>query len=127
MGHCFTEARRKLAHKESGTAIQRIIFVVLLVFGFSFNPGYAATGLDYLSAQQNPDGSFGNTATSLATPVQTTAEVLRAYQALGQQSQPAYVPALGYLNSDSEANTEFLARKIIVNAKVGKRLDHYPS
>jgi sugar lactone lactonase YvrE len=96
-----------------------MIFVVALVFGFSFNQAHAATGLDYLSAQQNPDGSFGNTATSLATPVQTTAEVLRAYQALGQQSQPAYVPALGYLNSDTEANTEFLARKIVVNARAG--------
>ncbi len=91
----------------------------MLVFGFSFNSAHAATGLDYLSSQQNADGSLGNTATSLATPVQTTAEVLRAYQALGQQSQPAYVPALGYLNSDTEANTEFLARKIVVNAKAG--------
>ncbi|MHB1142347.1 MAG: carboxypeptidase regulatory-like domain-containing protein [Sulfuricaulis sp.] len=119
MSHCFTEARRKSNHKECDTAIQRIIFVVLLVFGFSLNSAHAATGLDYLSTQKNPDGSFGNTATSLATPVQTTAEVLRAYQMLGQQTQPAYAPTLGYLNSDTEANTEFLARKILVNAKAG--------
>jgi hypothetical protein len=89
MGYCYTETGREAAHKESATAIQRIIFVVLLFIGFSFNTTHAATGLEYLSAQQNPDGSFGNTATSLAIPVQSTAEVLRAYQALGQQSQPA--------------------------------------
>lgn len=42
-------------------------------------------GTVWLSTQQNPDGSFGNTSTSLATPVQSTAEVLCAYQALGRQ------------------------------------------
>ena len=76
------KARSQSTHKESATALRRMLFVVTLVFGFSYSPVHAATGLDYLSAQQNPDGSFGNTATSLATPVQTTAEVLRAYQAL---------------------------------------------
>lgn len=73
-------------------------------------------GTAWLATQQNPNGSFGNTATSLATPVQSTAEVLRAYQAFGQQSQPGYANALGFLNSDTESNTEYLARKIIINA-----------
>ncbi len=76
-------------------------------------------GANWLATQQNPDGSFGNTPSSLATPVQATAEVLRAYQALGQQAQPLYTSALGYLNSGTEANTEFLARKIVANAKTG--------
>lgn len=76
-------------------------------------------GANWLATQQNLDGSFGNTATSLATPVQTTTEALRAYQALGQQTPSVYVPALGYLNSDTEANTEFLARKILVNVPAG--------
>jgi hypothetical protein len=76
-------------------------------------------GANWLATQQNPDGSFGNTTTSLATPVQTTTEALRAYQALGQQTPSVYVPALGYLNSDTEANTEFLARKILVNVPAG--------
>jgi hypothetical protein len=30
-----------------------------------------------------------------------------------------YAPALNFLNTDPESNTEFLARKIIVNAKAG--------
>lgn len=119
MSHYFTEARSQSTHEDSATALRRILFVVALVFGFSFSPAHAATGLDYLATQQNPDGSFGNSATSLATPVQSTAEVLRAYQALGQQAQPVYVPALGYLNNNTEANTEFLARQIVVNAKAG--------
>jgi hypothetical protein len=101
------------------TTLTCFILSALMLFALSLPSARAASGLDYLSTQQNPDGSFGNTATSLATPVQSTAEVLRAYQALGQQTQPAYTPALGYLNSDIEANTEFLARKIIVNAKAG--------
>ena len=76
-------------------------------------------GTVWLSAQQNPDGSFGNTSTSLAIEVQTTAEVLRAYQALGQTGQPVYAPALQFLNDDAEVNTEFLARKIVINAQGG--------
>lgn len=99
-----------------------MLFVVALVFGFAFNPAHAATGIDYLSAQQNVDGSLGNTATSLATPVQTTAETLRVYQALSQQNQFVYAPALSYLNSGTEANTEFLARKIVVNAQAGNNV-----
>ena len=67
-------------------------------------------GINWLATQQNPDGSFGNTAAALATEVQSTAEVLRAYQALGQQTQPAFTAALGYLNADPETNTEYLAR-----------------
>lgn len=80
---------------------------------------HAATGLDYLTTQQNPDGSFGNTPTSLATPVQSTAEVLRAFQTLGETAQPGFGPALTFLNNDTENNTEFLARKIVVNGQAG--------
>ncbi|WP_169923963.1 carboxypeptidase regulatory-like domain-containing protein [Sulfurifustis variabilis] len=75
--------------------------------------------IGWLATQQNADGSFGGTPGSLATPVQSTAEVLRAYQTVGQQSQPPYAPALAYLNGDTEENTEFLARKIVLNAAAG--------
>ena len=90
----------------------------LLALPFSTLAGIT-DGTAWLSTQQNTNGSFGSTATSLATPVQSTTEVLRAYQALGQQSQPAFAAALGFLNSDIESNTEFLARKILVNAPAG--------
>lgn len=97
-----------------GGVISRWAGVALGVILFCA-PTYAATGLEYLASQQNPDGSFGNTPISLATPLQSTAEVLRAYQALGQQGQPSFTAALVFLNGGAESNTEFLARKIIVN------------
>ncbi len=76
-------------------------------------------GLAWLSTQPNANGSFGGTPASLATEVRTTAEVLHAYQVLGQQGQPAYVPALSFLNNDTTSQTRFLARKILVNASAG--------
>ncbi len=78
-----------------------------------------AEGINWLATQQQADGSFGATAASLATEVQSTTEVLLAYQTLGQTSQLAYVPALSFLNANTEVNTEFLARKIVVNAQAG--------
>ncbi len=76
-------------------------------------------GLAWLSTQSNANGSFGGTPASLATEVRSTAEVLRAYQDLGQQSQPAYVAGLSFLNNDTTSQTRFLARKIIVSIKAG--------
>ncbi len=77
------------------------------------------SGVNWLATQPNANGSYGGTATSLAAPLQTTAEALRAYQAMGETSQPPYAPALNYLNNDTEVNTEFLPRKIIVNKAAG--------
>lgn len=45
-------------------------------------------GTAWISTQQNPNGSFGNTAASLATSVQSTADVLRLCQALEPQAMP---------------------------------------
>ena len=81
--------------------------------------GASADALNWLSTQQNANGSFGGTAASLATDVRSTAEVLRTYQESGQQSQPSYAVALNYLNSDTATQTRFLARKILINAKAG--------
>jgi prenyltransferase beta subunit len=78
-----------------------------------------AEGVSWLGSQQNANGSFGATPASLATPQQTTAEVVRALQLLGQQAQPVYAPALNYLYADAEVNTEFLARKIVAAAGAG--------
>ncbi len=59
----------------------------------------AATALDWLATQQQADGSFIATPSTLATPVQTTAEVLRTYQVLDETGQALYGPALDYLRS----------------------------
>ncbi|HAJ91996.1 MAG TPA: hypothetical protein DCO71_05170, partial [Gammaproteobacteria bacterium] len=79
----------------------------------------AASGIDWLATQQNADGSFGSNPASLATPLQGTAEVLYTYQALEETAQAAYAPALEYVNTNNEINTEYLARTIMVNAGAG--------
>ncbi|MFY0567182.1 carboxypeptidase regulatory-like domain-containing protein [Archangium lansingense] len=84
---------------------------------------HATSGLDWLSTQQNADGSYGASPLSIATPVQSTAEVLRAHQALGQTTDLVFASALGYLNLDAGTHTEFLARKIVVNAQQGYTVD----
>ncbi|MCY1078598.1 carboxypeptidase regulatory-like domain-containing protein [Archangium lansingense] len=94
---------------------------MILLCSFSV---HAADGLDWLSTRQNSDdGSYGGELASLATPVQSTAEVLRAHQALGQTAAPGFASALGYLNLDAGTHTEFLARKIVVNAQQGYTVD----
>lgn len=99
------------------SSIRRFIWLVLILPWVS-TAALAATGLDYLSAQQNADGSFGGTPTSLATPFQSTAESLRAYQTLSRQP-PSPASAFAYLNGNTDVTTEMLARKVIVNAKAG--------
>ena len=80
---------------------------------------HAATGLEWLNSSQNADGSFANTPMSLATPVQSTAEVVQTYQILKLPAQSGFSAAFTYLNADTEYNSEYLARKIIINAQSG--------
>lgn len=92
----------------------RAVALTLGLSGLSL-PAFGATGVEYLIGSANPDGSYGATPSSLATPYQATSEVLRVYQYLEQGASPVYGAGLGYLNSGTEANTEYLARKIIAN------------
>ena len=92
--------------------------VALLALPLNVSAGIAE-GLGWLATQPNANGSFGGTPASLATEVRSTAEVVRAYQELGQQSQPSYAAALNYLNSDTATQTRFLAGKILINAQAG--------
>lgn len=100
-------------------AARLLLWFAFLISGALIVPIAHAAGLDYLATQQQPDGSFGGTPTSLATAVQTTAEVLRAYQALGQSNPSIGAAARGYLNSSADTNTEYLARTILANAQAG--------
>lgn len=97
--------------------LSQLSAVVLLL---AFIPARAdvAQAMGYLAAQQNADGSYGGTLTDIATPLQATSEALRAFQ-VTDTNVPPYVPALAYLNATTDNNTEFLARKIIVNAGHG--------
>ena len=92
--------------------------VALLALPLSVSAGIAE-GLGWLATQPNANGSFGGTSASLATEGRSTAEVLRTYQEMGQQSQPPYAPALSFLNNDTADQTRFLSYKIVVNAAAG--------
>ncbi len=93
---------------------------MILLCSFSV---HASSGLDWLVTQQNADGSYGDSPASLATPVQSTAEVLRAHQSLGQTTAVGFGAALGYLNLHAGTHTEFIARKIVINAQQGYTVD----
>lgn len=98
--------------------IRRPTIVALGVYAFC-GSAWAASGLDYLASQQNPNGSFGDTPSSLATPYQSTEEVLRAYRLLGLDEAPAYAAGLNFLNNETETNTEYLVRRILANSRSG--------
>lgn len=92
----------------------------LLLFASSAR---ADPGLDWLLLQQRADGSYGGSGSSLAIPLQTTAEVLRAQARLGQGNGLAFDAALGFVNSFAESNTEFLSRKIVANVQGGASVE----
>jgi hypothetical protein len=98
-----------------------VLLCAALVLPFSVLADITS-GINWLATQPNANGSFGATPSSLATPVQTTAEVLRAFEGTGQSAQPAYAPALGYLNGDTEVNTEFVSRKILTKVAAGNNV-----
>ncbi|MBI5184179.1 MAG: VCBS repeat-containing protein [Nitrospinae bacterium] len=107
----------KTSEKKKNTLFCAVL-LFLFFFGFPL-AAQAATGLDWLATQQNMNGGFGNTPASLTTSVQSTAEVLKTYQALGEQARSPYGPALAFLNNNTEINTEYLSRKIMVNSPAG--------
>lgn len=80
----------------------------------------AQTGPEWLATVQSPDGSYGGAAGSLATPAQSTAEVLRAQVALGQTSSPGFEPARAWLETHLDVDAEFLARMLIVASQTGR-------
>lgn len=83
------------------------------------SPVHGGSGLTWLIAQQNADGSYGGTPASLATPLQSTAEVLRAQQALSQTGGTSFARGLAFVGASTELHAEFLARQIAVGAFAG--------
>lgn len=101
-----------------GALGRAVLWAPLLAVVVAF-PAQAGNGLAWLTAQQNLDGSYGGTTTSLATQMQSTSEVLRAQVALGQTSATSFASALAYVDGFGEEHTEFLARQIIADASAG--------
>ncbi|MFP2930563.1 carboxypeptidase regulatory-like domain-containing protein [Pyxidicoccus sp. 3LG] len=103
----------KAALRASGTLVAVLALFCSVV-------AHAGPGMDWLEAQQGVDGSYGGGTDSLATRPQATAEVLRAQLALDRTLALGFEPALAWLNAHAEVNTEFLARKVTVNAQAGR-------
>src|SRR5687767_11169835 len=92
---------------------------VLLCFSAPFSAfADITTGVNWLSTQQSANGGFGNTQASLATDVQASSEVARTLRTIGQPTS-SVTSTIGFLNSNTDDNTEYLSRKIIANAMVG--------
>ena len=79
-------------------------------------PPEVARGLAWLASQVQPDGSLAGENSSIATPLQASAEALHTLQML------ATVPAAltDALATDTEDNTEYLARRAITLRLAGR-------
>ena len=75
-------------------------------------------GIAWLSVQQDADGGYAEPA-DVASPFQSTAEVLRTLNFLGEAGQSSGVDALNFLQAETYRNTEILARLIVVTAASG--------
>ena len=78
----------------------------------------AGAGLDWLSGQNNADGSIA-LPTDIGSPYQSTAQALWTYQSLGAQPPAGNSGVAGFINSESFHSTEYFSLKIIINAKAG--------
>ena len=79
---------------------------------------FAETSVEWLGSQTNPDGS-NSLATDIATSYQSTAESVRAYLDTENLPSTGISESLNFINSDTFHSTEYLSRKIIINAKSG--------
>lgn len=105
-----------------GAALERVVSRGMLVFLASV-PARAGSGLEWLVANQNADGSHGGTPGSLATPLQCTVETLRAQAASGQTTAPSFSSALAFATAWSEPDAEFIARQIVSGALAAAAVD----
>jgi len=100
---------------------QNTLFLTVIAFigGLFLTPtSHAATGVEWLSTQTQLDGSFAN-AGDISTTYQSTTEVLKSFNALRDSAHPDIPAAVQYIDSDTFQSTEYLSRRIIVNAQQG--------
>lgn len=90
--------------------VTTIFFVVLFVLAsaFAYSPPIE-NGISWLSATQNPDGSWGNNADFT---ILDTSTVLDTFKYLNV-SNSAYSNGVTWLSSQSPLTTDFLSRKVI--------------
>ncbi len=94
-------------------------FLIAFCLSFSVHASIES-GLQWLSTQNNPDGSYSNIE-DIATPYQATTEILQTFDQLNQNSLIDVTAALAFIDNTELNNTEYLARKILVNAAAGNQ------
>jgi len=74
--------------------------------------------VNWLETQTNVDGSYAGSL-DVSFPAQSTAEVLRSYHELNQESLAGVANAKSFIDTQGDEKTEILARKIIAKAEAG--------
>ena len=92
------------------------------IFFFAASIAHATPGVEWLTSQITADGSFSNPQT-LSVPFQSTAEVLRTFDLLGEIAQPAIPLARQFIDDEIFGDTEYLVRKITTNLSAGAAVD----
>jgi len=96
---------------------------VLLAVSCLVQPVNAGTAeaINYLSSQQQVDGSYVSV-TPLATDFQSTSETVRGFNFIGEGGQSGIPIPLArvFLNATGQRNTEYLSRLLVLAAQAGE-------
>ncbi len=99
-----------------------ILLILSILFGWQAvqsQPSQITTGLNYLKSRQNPDGSWGGTATSLNGVFPTTATTLEALRAVEGSTSTNQTSAIQFLSAQTVDVNPFLAARIAAFAGTG--------
>ncbi|MCL5024422.1 MAG: discoidin domain-containing protein [Nitrospirae bacterium] len=97
--------------------MKRAVLLFLFLFQFILiSSAFAQTpaitdGLNYLSASQNPDGSWGNDASGTEI-LPSTVSTIETLQLLNQTGTPSYNTALSWLQLQALDTTDYLSERI---------------
>jgi len=95
--------------------IRFFFFTVLILFlldtGANAQLAEITESLNYLSVNQNPNGSWGNE-TSITEILPTTIEVIETLKVWNQTSTSNYSNAISWLQNQSLETTDYLSERI---------------
>jgi len=95
-----------------------VAFLTIIFFSLAPSLLQAGDAVAWLSSQSQPDGGYQG-ADDLATPYQSTAETIRTFQVFGENAQPGIPAARERLATEPHRSTEYLARRVIIEAQAG--------
>ncbi len=82
-------------------------------------PPLLVKSLEWLETQAQSNGAYSNNS-KIAMEWQSTAEVLRAYHKVGEETATGIAPAQTFMNAEDSKKVEALARKIILGIEAGE-------